>query len=171
MYICTTRPTEPEHRNGQHHRADHRDRKAVLRYEIYGRCQPSCRNLRRNDARTSVDKLWLEYFECVGYEGDVNDDYAGNKPDECKPILTEVEAVSLDEDNAEGFNEDVQNTIHERDVEVPKEHDGLDEAEHERPDERVLHHIRSSEALNFYLALRLELTGRKDAAQTTSTAI
>ena len=77
----------------------------------------------------------------------------------------------FDEDDAEGLDEDVQDTVHQRDVEVPEDDDGLDEAKDERTNHRQVDHIGSSEILSLDLAFRLERWVIEDTAEAEGTAI
>lgn len=71
----------------------------------------------------------------------------------------------LDEDDAERLDEDVEDTIDERDVDVPTRDDGLAEGEDERPDECDRGKLPGGHLRHINLALGSEVAVPGDAAQ------
>ena len=77
----------------------------------------------------------------------------------------------LDEHDTEGLDEDVEDTIGERDVDVPKRDDRLDEPEYERAHERNHRDFAHGHARSVNLALRPKLPVAGDATQAPRTTV
>lgn len=72
---------------------------------------------------------------------------------ECEAVLSNVETVMFHEDDAEGFDEDVEDAVNKCDVDIPACDNGLCEPEDERTDKRDLRDFAHCHARSIEFAL------------------
>ena len=92
-------PAEPKETDGYAKRADESGRETFLRFDL-----------------AVAVELRLDYLVEVIEERRHDEDGAEEDTHECETFLAQVELVDADEDNGEGFEPDVQETVDEGDV-------------------------------------------------------
>lgn len=140
MHTRSSRPTKPKQTHRYKKTPHHRRNKPQLRVQL-----------------PILIELRLQIPMRPPEERRHDDKSPNQDPQERQPLRPQTKPVDPHEHDGKRLEPDVQQAVHERDVHVQEEDDGLAEAEREGPDEHHGHDLAAAHVLRFDFGLALQV--------------